>query len=228
MNWRRFELLVDERIRDELRLPEHRDRERAATVSDFILTGAIVDAALTRAVLAPLAKNDASMARRATAAHALAIGITLLLGSVIKAAVKRPRPFVRDCVAHPSLPGCGVFQSNASFYSLHAATAFTCAGFSYAMGSSPTACGASLAMAGATGLLRIVSDRHYLSDVLIGAAMGFVVGYVVPVALLPRPLARPPEDPQRPRTVPIKNRKVVIESPASIVSVPTPAVIMKA
>jgi hypothetical protein len=73
--------------------------------------------------------------------------------------------------------------------------AFTSAGFSCAMhlsrrlyedpASDGIACGTSVAMAGTTGLLRVLSDRHYLSDVLVGAALGFVVGYLVPLAIVP-------------------------------------------
>jgi membrane-associated phospholipid phosphatase len=48
-----------------------------------------------------------------------------------------------------------------------------------------------LACAAATGYLRIAADRHYLTDVLAGAAIGATVGWVVP-RLIDR---RPPDDP---------------------------------
>jgi hypothetical protein len=46
--------------------------------------------------------------------------------------------------------------------------------------------------ASATGYLRIAADRHYLTDVLVGAAIGGAVGWAVP-RLFDR---RPPSDPE--------------------------------
>ncbi|HAR42479.1 MAG TPA: hypothetical protein DCS07_07580, partial [Bdellovibrionales bacterium] len=42
------------------------------------------------------------------------------------------------------------------------------------------ACLASLALASATGVMRIVSDNHYLSDVAAGTAVGLLAGFVLP------------------------------------------------
>jgi membrane-associated phospholipid phosphatase len=42
------------------------------------------------------------------------------------------------------------------------------------------ACGAALAMGGATGILRMRADRHYASDVLTGAMIGFGAGFALP------------------------------------------------
>jgi membrane-associated phospholipid phosphatase len=49
-----------------------------------------------------------------------------------------------------------------------------------------------LASAAATAYLRVAADRHYLTDVLAGAAIGAAVGWVVP-RLFDR---RPPNDPE--------------------------------
>jgi hypothetical protein len=42
------------------------------------------------------------------------------------------------------------------------------------------ACIESIALATATGMFRIVGDRHYATDVLFGAAIGFSIGYIYP------------------------------------------------
>lgn len=240
-------VLLDESVRDDVRLETHDERERAARVSDIILTATILDAAAIRAVAIPLARGDREYARRATIAYAVAIGVTLALGRVIKDSARRARPFERDCSRSPTLAGCGSPDSLASFYSLHAATAFTSVGFSWALakmrpphdarersgdvvarGRAPSApLLASLASAALTGLLRIASDRHYLSDVLIGAAMGLAVGVLVPLALLPDRRACE-GGAQKPRSVPSTRRTDVMLVPASNVSVPRPAVIVKA
>ncbi len=236
---------LDERIRDQLRLETHLERERAATLSDVLVAGTLVRSVLLEAVAMPLGCDDVLRARRASFAHAVALGVTLLAGNVIKAAVGRPRPFERECEAEPKRYGCGRWDSYASFYSLHTATAFASAGFACAMRASRSrrssrldvvSCGGSILTACAIGALRIVSDRHYLSDVLVGAAMGFAVGYLVPRSLLPpppastrRPSSRARERrAQKPRSVPATIRKVVTPSPSSNVSVPIPSVSVKA
>jgi membrane-associated phospholipid phosphatase len=42
------------------------------------------------------------------------------------------------------------------------------------------ACATSLTTAFATGLFRIIGDRHYATDVIFGAAAGFSLGYIYP------------------------------------------------
>jgi hypothetical protein len=42
------------------------------------------------------------------------------------------------------------------------------------------ACASSLTLAFATGILRVVGDRHYASDVMFGAIAGFSLGYLYP------------------------------------------------
>jgi membrane-associated phospholipid phosphatase len=51
-------------------------------------------------------------------------------------------------------------------------------------------CGATLATAGAVGMLRIVAQKHYVTDVLTGAAVGTASGLGIPWLLHYGPLAR--------------------------------------
>ena len=78
--------------------------------------------------------------------------------------------------------------------SLHTSVAFASAGFSCAMHLSrglygnaldQGSCVTSLALAALTGVMRVAGDQHYLSDVLFGAVVGFVIGHLVPVLLVP-------------------------------------------
>jgi membrane-associated phospholipid phosphatase len=120
--------------------------------------------------------------------------------------VARARPYERYCDEDGNGFGCNNADRFASFYSLHSAVAFTSAGFSCAMHLSRSlygdevadgaSCATSLVAAGAVAALRIAADRHYLTDVLLGSAMGLVVGYVVPLLLVPqrRPPGSPPVD----------------------------------
>jgi hypothetical protein len=194
-------VLFDEDARDALRLDSHEDRETAATVSDALLTTALLGT-MGDAIATPLALDHPQLAWQAPAGLALALGLSMFLGDVVKSAVLRARPFERECRATPDAPRCQRGDSFMSFYSLHTGMAFTAAGFACAMQSSrslhgdpfadATACGMTLALAAATGLLRVASDRHYLTDVLVGAVLGFVMGYVVPLLVFPQGAATTP------------------------------------
>lgn len=111
-------------------------------------------------------------------------GITQL---VVSRVVGRRRPYLEDCDV------CDDPSDVRSFYSGHAAAAFTSAGLVCVhhqhlplYGGGPVeawACMWALGVASATGLLRIVSDNHYMSDVLVGAGIGWFYGYLMPKLL---------------------------------------------
>jgi membrane-associated phospholipid phosphatase len=186
-------VLLDEPARDALRLDAHDARETAASVSDVLLATNVLGTTLD-ALAAPLARGEPRLAWEATGANVLALAVTLAVGEIVKRSVGRARPFERACRADASDPACRAGDTFASFYSLHTGLAFTSAGSSCALhlgrsidgdaAADAISCGASLALAAATGLLRIAADRHYLSDVVVGAVLGLVVGFVLPSLLV--------------------------------------------
>ncbi|MDQ3031859.1 MAG: phosphatase PAP2 family protein [Myxococcota bacterium] len=188
-------VFFDEGFRDAARLSSVEAQELAALISDVTLFAVMIQGALVDAMLVPLAQGDPDLAWQASFAHSLALGLTLSIGSGVKAAVGRARPFERDCADDPQREGCDGPDRFHSFYSGHSAMAFTSAGFSCAMhlsrslyddqAADAASCGTSLALATTTGLMRVLADRHYLTDVLIGAVLGFVIGYIVPLAVVP-------------------------------------------
>jgi membrane-associated phospholipid phosphatase len=112
--------------------------------------------------------------------------LALNLNQATKMAVGRERPFVhalpadqRSQTAHPS-------DNNTSFYSGHTTRAFSLAvatgtvawlrGYRWA----PWIWAAGLTVATSIGYLRIAADKHYFTDVLVGAAMGSAFGFGVP------------------------------------------------
>lgn len=188
-------ILFDEAVRDAMRARDVAPQELARTISDITLFAAILNAAVIDALLVPLVQDDPDLAWQASMAHALALGLTLSVGEVIKRTAGRARPYERECQDEPGRVGCQDVDAYQSFYSLHSGVAFTSAGVSCALhlhrslyddpAADATACTSALALAATTGALRVVSDRHYLSDVLIGGLLGFVVGYLVPLAIVP-------------------------------------------
>ncbi|MEO8876476.1 MAG: phosphatase PAP2 family protein, partial [Polyangiaceae bacterium] len=93
----------------------------------------------------------------------------------------------------PLFNHCDHVGDDASFYSGHAAATMTMAGATCVHhqhlplygGGFPDLlpCLVMLGMSGATGIGRIVADRHYASDVVVGWGFGFASGYVLPSIL---------------------------------------------
>jgi membrane-associated phospholipid phosphatase len=122
---------------------------------------------------------------------------TLAVSGAIQGAtnvlVSRERPFGPDC-GKGELPEDAIDCRDAfhyrSFFSGHSAFSFTSAAlicvhhFENELLGSPwdgVSCAAGYAVAATTATFRVVADVHYPSDVLIGAAVGTLVGYGVPL-----------------------------------------------
>ncbi len=116
-------------------------------------------------------------------------GITQLLVSRVAG---RARPYVQDCGedGQTLTRTCGLEGDHRSLYSGHTAATFTSAALTclhhqfmplYGGGAADAwACTWAVGVATATGLFRIASDSHYLTDVAIGAAAGWFYGYMMP------------------------------------------------
>lgn len=106
------------------------------------------------------------------------------LDEIVKLLVARQRPFAhfRDPAAIVPLDA----DENLSFYSGHTSLAFSLAVASGTIASmrryplAPVVWASTLPIALVTGYLRIAADRHYFTDVLVGALLGSAVGFVVP------------------------------------------------
>jgi membrane-associated phospholipid phosphatase len=106
----------------------------------------------------------------------------------------RGRPSTPDCAANPGYDAlCGDASNNASLPSGHVLTIATAAGlvcvhhrYLPLYGSEAADAGACVLLSAATvatGVARIVADRHFATDMLIGAAIGYGSGYGLPWAL---------------------------------------------
>ncbi|MDE5899145.1 MAG: phosphatase PAP2 family protein [Treponemataceae bacterium] len=111
--------------------------------------------------------------------------------NLVKAFVRRPRPYMY----FDGAPGGKIADGDwcASFPSGHTTAAFAgasflsfvfCAYFPDSPYRIPVVA-ASGALAVGTAALRILSGNHFLSDVLVGAAIGTISGIVVPLAHIP-------------------------------------------
>lgn len=107
--------------------------------------------------------------------------------------VSRQRPFGQDCgqgeLPEDAIDCTGSFHYR-SFFSGHSSFSFTGAALicvhhlqNELLGGpwDAVSCAAGYAVAGTTATFRVVGDVHYASDVLLGAAVGTLVGYAVPL-----------------------------------------------
>jgi membrane-associated phospholipid phosphatase len=183
----------DSSVRNALRW---NDTETANVVSYVLPLG--VEPLVVFGLDALAARNEAPP--RAAWVDALLISeataIAMAMNQTVKFIVGRERPFVhallteeaKQRTAHPS-------DNNVSFYSGHSTFAFALAVSGGTVASmrryklAPWIWGAGLSLAAVTAYLRIAADRHYASDVTVGAVMGSLTGFAVPYLFHgPRPV----------------------------------------
>jgi hypothetical protein len=178
----------DDELRSSLRVDSQNARESADTASDVLL-GVAAGLIPLASIGKTLSERDCHEAYDMATDAAEAFTLTLLLTSGTKAIAGRERPFVQECDGSP--PGdasCSDPDRKQSFFSGHAAMAAAGAGLScsYAIkrktwgdgrAARITPCAIGVGAALATSTLRIVSDRHWGTDALVGLAVGATVGY---------------------------------------------------
>ena len=108
-----------------------------------------------------------------------------------KLLVGRERPFVHALAPDEKLQTASPADNNVSFYSGHTTETFALAAASGTIGElhgyrwAPVAWGVGGALAGVTAYLRIAADKHWLTDVLVGAVVGIGIGVGVPCLFHP-------------------------------------------
>jgi membrane-associated phospholipid phosphatase len=115
-----------------------------------------------------------------------AVLASLAINQIIKYTVARERPWVNH--QNPSVLAEDPRRSedNVSFYSAHTSLAFSLVAATATVAqlrgyrSAPYIWGLGIPLALATGYFRIAADRHYLTDVLVGALVSTAVGIALP------------------------------------------------
>jgi len=113
---------------------------------------------------------------------ALSVGVQ----NIVKVTTERTRPFVYN----PAAPLAEKLSKDArrSFFSGHSAGAFTSAVFASTVFGhyfpvsklKPVVWAGSLALATTTAVMRYEAGKHYPSDLIVGAAVGSIIGWLVP------------------------------------------------
>ncbi len=205
-NWRGG-LLFDEGVRGGsggggLRLDTFAERDNARIAADVLMW---VNMALPVVVDAFFATGigdgnwDAAFQMGLISIEAYVV--SLVVWRVTSLLARRQRPLDTACEAGDTSPHCDSRFATQSFFSNHAANAFTGAALTCLhhsampvfgdVGWDSTACVSATLLATAVGMLRVMSDHEYLTDVLTGAAVGWLSGYIVPWLLHYQGGARP-------------------------------------
>jgi membrane-associated phospholipid phosphatase len=193
-------ILFDDAARSALAQTSEAGRARAATASD-VAVGFLVARPFFEALVSTVwGRIDAHVTLELAITDLEAFSVTETLTFASKRAFARQRPEAQEAgcdradapASASTATACGRADRNSSFWSGHTAFAFTAAGLlctehlKLALYGAPLdvfACVATLTTATGTGALRIVADRHWASDVVTGAVIGGLSGWLVPTLL---------------------------------------------
>lgn len=177
---------IDLGIREALGASNQTDREIARRASDVLWGttlgyGAVVDPLVNAWWL----RQSPDVAWQIAAMNVEVEVIRLGTQQLVAHLVGRERPCAQNGAEDPS---CGSEGLDLSFYSGHTSSAFaaataTCTHHAFIPLSGRHAwvtCLALYSAATAVGFFRIVGDKHYASDVAVGALVGSATGFLVP------------------------------------------------
>jgi membrane-associated phospholipid phosphatase len=186
-------ILADAPARSFLRAPTARARDTADKISDHLWHGSTYYVLLD-GLLTPLVSDrlNFDVAFQLTLLNWQAIGAAGLLARLAHVSVGRTRPLTQGCSNDPNAPNYCEFQG-ASFIAGHAAMTSANAGLACANhyhlklygGGIPDAavCPILVTAAAGVGVLRMIADKHWLSDTVVGWVMGGSIGYGMPYLL---------------------------------------------
>jgi membrane-associated phospholipid phosphatase len=186
-------ILFDDAVRGALQADSVDGLETWRAISDVTGVASMVWALGIDSIVVPLARGSSDVAFQMLLMDAESYAFGSLVTAVGLKTIGRARPSFDECVRDPNVdPLCGSGASS-SFPSGHTNQAFTAAGLSCAhhlgLGlygakwADVTACAGTTALATTTAMARLFGDRHYATDVIVGAGLGFGFGYALPMLL---------------------------------------------
>jgi membrane-associated phospholipid phosphatase len=190
--WRNLNTF-DEKARSALRFPDQDDRDVAKDASDLLMTLLINQLFLDTLVVTWWWRGQGTIAWQINMINLEAVALNGAFHGLTSVLAGRERPYFGVCTGpeDDQLRDCRGSKRYRSFFSGHTSTSFVAAGLIcshhialplYGGGAAEAGimCGAGFASAATVGLMRIMSDQHYMSDVLSGAAVGMLFGLGVP------------------------------------------------
>jgi membrane-associated phospholipid phosphatase len=159
-----------------------KDGARTADMLSTVALAAIPASAMTYLLLSANSRGDVNAGLVDSLLVTEATAAALLVNQVVKLLVgrKRPHVFFKNDV------GYAESEDNLSFYGGHTSFAFSVTAATVTVAAMRgyagvgIVAGVGFTLSAAVGYLRIAADQHFLTDILVGAAMGGLVGWAVP------------------------------------------------
>lgn len=187
-------VLMDRSARNALRIGSREGRERAGRWSDRLWYASMGVPLLVDALFVTLAvEREPEIAGQLVWTNLEVVSLSALLATSSEN-IGRQRPMAQGCPNGEDPDGvCGTGEENRSFLSGHTVAAFAGAGLVCSThqhmhlwgggAADVAACATFVGMATATAVLRVASDNHWASDVLVSGGIGFAAGYFIPSVL---------------------------------------------
>jgi len=185
-------ILFDDSVRNALRIQSPTGLHAVWTMADTVGVTLVALSVGLDSIIVPLARGSFDVAMQLTLMDAESFALSSLLTVTLYDTVGRARPAYEDCQRNPSSVAC-TGSLTASFPSGHINEAFTAAGLSCAHHiyarvygnriADIFACVRDLTLGTTEALLRVMGDRHYMTDVIVGSAFGFGFGFALPTTL---------------------------------------------
>src|SRR5512137_2248828 len=159
-----------------------REHERTADTLSTVIDVVVPASAATYLLLSANGGGDVNAGLVDTLLVTQAAAAALLVNQVVKLLAGRQRPYAFFRNEH----GYSRSEDNLSFYGGHTSFAFSVVAATItvaAMRGYPgvgIAAGVGFTLAATVGYLRIAADQHWLTDVLVGAALGGLMGWAIP------------------------------------------------
>lgn len=196
-------ILFDDWARNALRGRTAGTQSVASTTSDVLYYGGTIGPLVIDNYFVALSLHqNADVAAQMLVINMQSLGVSGLISLVAEHGVGRARPYtdrcdpdgkIRDDSGAIMTNHCGTRNDYRSFFSGHTAAVSTMAGLTcvhhqhlplYGGGFADLApCLVMIGAATATGILRVVYDEHWASDVMVGWITGAFSGYVLPSLL---------------------------------------------
>lgn len=183
-------VLFDDQVRAWLRVKDETKHETIRLISDVLQISLIAApfADSGRRYLNNNISGETFLKQSLIDAQSFVLAMSIILAS--KTFVGRLRPKTPPCAGGDDDLSCASSALRKSFISGHTTASFTGAGLLCTRQASNSKtkihwsekwiCPSALAIASGVGLMRIMSDDHYATDVLAGAAVGLLSGYLLP------------------------------------------------
>lgn len=183
----------DDSVRDAIRARTYDGYVRARDISDVGLTLLINQRIVDSAFVTWWGYDKGSVAWQMAMIDLQVVTFTAAVNGVVAGVAARERPYKGSLCTAPEdeqTSDCTGNNRYRSFFSGHASTAWALAGLTCMHHANlPTyghpiadgaACVGAVGVAGTVATMRVVSDQHWASDIIVGSAFGLASGLTIP------------------------------------------------